>query len=74
MLQNLSPSPGMFKMDIDTSSSQQSVIYTTLDAEVQLLRQLMSGKDNTVKVDNSLGTNHLIVCCDVGQLTFEARF
>ena len=34
----------------------------------------MSGKDNTVNVDDSLGTNHLVVCCDVGQLTFEARF
>ena len=34
----------------------------------------MSGKDNAVKADDSLGTNHLAVCCDVGQLTFEARF
>ena len=34
----------------------------------------MSGKDNAAKVDDSLATNHLVVCCDVGQLTFEARF
>ena len=34
----------------------------------------MSGKDNEAKVDYSLGTNHLVVCCDVGQLTFEAKF
>ena len=34
----------------------------------------MSGKDNMAKVDDSLGTNHLDVCCDVGQLTFDARF
>ena len=34
----------------------------------------MSEKDNTAKADDSLGTNHLAVCCDVGQLTFEARF
>ena len=34
----------------------------------------MSVKDNTVKVDASLGINDLAVCCDVGQLTFEARF
>ena len=33
----------------------------------------MSGKDNEAKVDDSLGTNHLVVCCDVGQLTFEVR-
>ena len=38
------------------------------------MRQLMSRKDNASKVDNSLETNHLVVCCDVGQLTFEARF
>ena len=25
----------------------------------------MSGKDNTAKIDNSLGTNHLVVRCDV---------
>ena len=34
----------------------------------------MSRKNNTAKVDDSLGTNHLVMCCDVGQLTFEARF
>ena len=34
----------------------------------------MSGKDNAVKVDDPLGANQLIVCCDVGQLTFDARF
>ena len=34
----------------------------------------MSGKDNAAKVDDSVRTNHLVVCCDVGQLTFEARF
>ena len=34
----------------------------------------MSGKDNAAKVDDSFGTNHLVVCCDVGQLTFEAKF
>ena len=34
----------------------------------------MSGKDNAAKVDDSLGTNHLVVSCDVEQLTFEARF
>ena len=34
----------------------------------------MSGKENAAKVDDSLGTNHLAVCYDVGQLTFEARF
>ena len=32
----------------------------------------MSGEDNAAKVDDSLGRNHLVVCCDVGQLTFEA--
>ena len=26
------------------------------------------------KVDDPLGTNYLVVCCDVGQLTFESRF
>ena len=41
---------------------------------VQLLRQLMSEKDNAAKVDDSLGTNHLVVGCDVGQLNFEAGF
>ena len=34
----------------------------------------MFGKDNVAKVDDSLGTNYLVVCCDVGQLTFEAMF
>ena len=34
----------------------------------------MSGKDSAAEVDDSSGTNHLVVCCDVGQLTFEARF
>ena len=34
----------------------------------------MSGKDNATKVDDYLGTNHLIPCCDVGQLTFDAMF
>ena len=34
----------------------------------------MSGKNNATKVDDSLGTNHLVVCCDIRQLTFEARF
>ena len=34
----------------------------------------MSGKDNTAKTDDSLGSNHLVVCCDVEQLTLEARF
>ena len=34
----------------------------------------MSGKDNAAKVKDSLGTNHLVVCCDAGQITFEARF
>ena len=34
----------------------------------------MSGKDNTAKDDDSLGPNHLVVCRDAGQLTFEARF
>ena len=34
----------------------------------------MSAKDNAANVDHSLGTNHLVVSCDVGQLTFEARF
>ena len=45
-----------------------------MDHMVQLLRQPMSGKDIAAKVGDSLGTNHLVVCCDVGQLTFEARF
>ena len=34
----------------------------------------MSGKDKAAKVVDSLGTNHLVVCCDIGQLTFKARF
>ena len=34
----------------------------------------MPGKDNTTKTDDSLGPNHLVVCCDVGQLILEARF
>ena len=34
----------------------------------------MSGRDNAVKVDDSLGTNHLVMCCDAGQLSFDARF
>ena len=34
----------------------------------------MSAKDNAAKVDDSIGTNHLVVCRDVGQLTFEAWF
>ena len=34
----------------------------------------MSGQDNVAKVDDSLRTNHLAVCCDVGRLPFEARF
>ena len=34
----------------------------------------MSGKDNAAQVDDSLGTNRLTVCCDVGLLTFRAGF
>ena len=34
----------------------------------------MSEKDYAAKVDDSLETNHLVVYCDVGQLTFDARF
>ena len=34
----------------------------------------MSGTDNAAKVDDSLGTNHLVVCCDVGRLSAETRF
>ena len=34
----------------------------------------MSGKDNMAKTDDSLGPNHLVVCCDIGQLTLRARF
>ena len=30
----------------------------------------MSGKDNAVNVDDSLGTNHLVVCCDVRTTNF----
>ena len=40
----------------------------------KLLRQLISGKDNEAKVDDSLGTNHLVAFCDVEQVPFEARF
>ena len=29
----------------------------------------MSGKDNAAKAYDSLGRNHLVVGCDVGQLT-----
>ena len=36
-----------------------------------ILRQVMSGKDNATKVDDALGTSHLVVCCDVGQLTLK---
>ena len=43
------------------------------ESEILLLRNLMSGKDNTAKTDDSLRPNHLVVCCDVGQLTLEAR-
>ena len=38
------------------------------------MRQLISGKDNEAKIDDSLGTNHLVVCYNVEQLTFEGRF
>ena len=38
------------------------------------MRQLMSGKENAAKVDDFLGTSHLVVCCDIGQLIFEAWF
>ena len=34
----------------------------------------MSGKDNAAMFDDSLGTNHLVVCCDVGQLTLKLDF
>ena len=63
-------SHGSFKMAIHTLISNQSVI---LDAEVQLLRQLMCREDNA-DFDDCLGTNHVVVCCDVGQLTFDDRF
>ena len=33
----------------------------------------MFGKYSAAKVDDSLGTNHLVICCDVGQITFEAK-
>ena len=33
----------------------------------------MSRKDNAAKADESLGTNHLVVFCGVGQLTFDVR-
>ena len=65
---------GSFRVVIHASKSNHSIILTTLNAEVQLLRQLMSGKDNRAKVDDSLETYHLAVGCDVGQLTFQARF
>ena len=34
----------------------------------------MSKKDNATKFDDSLGTNHLVVYCEVGQLTYETKF
>ena len=34
----------------------------------------MSGKAMQPRLTTSLGTNHLVVCCDTGQLTFGARF
>ena len=34
----------------------------------------MSGKENVAWVDDSLRTNHLAVCCDLGLLTFGVRF
>ena len=34
----------------------------------------MFAKDNAAKANDSLGTDHLVVCCDIGQLTFEDRF
>ena len=34
----------------------------------------MSGKDNAAKVGNSMGTNHLLVCCDVGQQLLKLGF
>ena len=33
----------------------------------------MSGKDNTANFDDSLRTNHLAVCCDVGQQLLERQ-
>ena len=38
------------------------------------MRQLMFGKDDAAMFDDSLGTNHLAVCCDVGQLTLKLGF
>ena len=34
----------------------------------------MSGKNNAAEVEDSFWTNHLVVCRDVGQLTFDARY
>ena len=34
----------------------------------------MSAKDNEIKVNDSLGTNHLTVCCDAGQLNLKLGF
>ena len=34
---------------------------------------LMPGKDNVAYVDDSLRINHLVVCCEVGLLTFRVR-
>ena len=34
----------------------------------------MSGNYKVTKVDDSFGINYLVVCHDVGQLTFDARF
>ena len=34
----------------------------------------MPGKDNAAKVDDSLGTNHLVVCCDAGQQLLKVGF
>ena len=34
----------------------------------------MSGKDNEAKVDDSFGTNHSVVWCDVGKLIFGLGF
>ena len=51
-----------FEVAIHTSESNNSIIWTAFDVEVQLLRQLMSGKDNAAKVDDFMGTNNLVVC------------
>ena len=58
---------GCFKVDIYTS--YHSILWTTLNAEVQLLSQLMSGKDSAAKIDDSFGKHHLVVCCD-GSITY----